>query len=290
MSWSEVGNRCFARRYESFDVTVGVVAGTDGLLVIDTRGSLREAGELLSDLRSLSSAPVRWVVNTHWHFDHSFGNAAFAATFPGSEIYGHETVPGRLAAEQEQAKASLAQESEQWRQDMAELVVVPPSRTFSTLAAIDLGDRGVELVHPGLGHTDGDVVVRVPDADVLFAGDLVEQSGPPAYGPDSFPLDWPYTLETLSGLLTPSTAVVPGHGAACDLEFVRQQHENVLGVAELIRKLYESGVPADEALSAGGDDWPIPAERLADAVKRGYAQLRDSGSEPGPRTLPLLPS
>lgn len=286
MSWTEVGNRCYARRYESFDVTVGVVLGADGILVIDTRGSLREAGELLDDLRSLSSAPVRWVVNTHWHFDHTFGNGAFSA----AEIYGHESVPGVLESEAERARAYLSERSPQWAEDMSSLVVVPPERTFSTLAAVDLGDRGVELVHPGLGHTSGDVVVRVPDADVVFVGDLVEQSGPPAYGSDSFPMDWPYTLETLSGLLTPSTPVVPGHGDACDLEFVRQQHGDVLGVAELIRKLYDSGVPVDEAVAAGGDDWPLPADRLADAVQRGYAQLRESGTEPGPRTLPLLPS
>lgn len=286
MSWTEVGNRCYARRYESFDVTVGVVAGADGLLVIDTRGSLREASELVADLRSLSSAPVRWVVNTHWHFDHTFGNAAFS----DATIYGHESVPPMLAAEETRTRTSLAERSEEWRRDMEALEIVPPGRTFSSLAAIDLGDRGVELVHPGRGHTDGDIVVRVPDADVVFAGDLVEQSGPPAYGEDSFPLDWPYTLETLSGLLTPATAVVPGHGEVCDLEFVRLQHGDVLGVAELIRKLYDSGVPAGDALAAGGDEWPLPADRLADAVPRGYAQLRDSGTEPGPRTLPLLPT
>lgn len=77
--WNEVGDNCFVRRYERFDVNVGVVRGSDGLLVIDTRGDHREAEELLGDLRSLGSGPVRWVANTHWHFDHVFGNGRFVA-------------------------------------------------------------------------------------------------------------------------------------------------------------------------------------------------------------------
>lgn len=285
--WNEVGERCFARRYDPFDVTVGVVVGGDGLLLVDTRGSRREARELLDDVRALSPAPVRWVLNTHWHFDHTFGNAEF----PDALIYGHESVPVMLADRGEEERARLAAESDE-ADALEDLRIVPPNRTFASLATIDLGDRGVEIVHPGRGHTGGDVVLRVPDAEVVFAGDLVEQSGPPAYGDDSFPLEWPQTLEVLSGLLTPHTSVVPGHGEPCDLEFVRSQHGDVLAVAERIRELYRQGVPEEEALAGrdaeDGAPWPFPVAGLADAVRRGYARLRESGARPDRPALPIV--
>jgi glyoxylase-like metal-dependent hydrolase (beta-lactamase superfamily II) len=289
-SWTEVGPGCFARRYPSFDVTVGVVAGAEGLLVVDTRGGPREADELRADLARLSGLPVRWVVGTHWHFDHTFGNQRFA----DAAIYGHETVPGVLAERGEEVRAALGRRSPEWAQDMADLVLTPPTRTFASVSVIDLGDRVVELVHPGRGHTDGDVAVRVPDADVVFAGDLVEESGPPAYGDDSFPLEWPSALEVFTGMLTPASAVVPGHGAVVDQAFVTAQFGDVTAVAETIRRLFGEGVPEAEALAAA--EWPYPTERLGEAVRRGYRHLRESagpdagaaGPGPGRRSLPLL--
>ena len=73
---------------------------------------------------------------------------------------------------------------------------------------LDLGDRAVELIHPGRGHTAGDLVVRVPDADVVLGGDLVEESDPPFIGDDSWPLEWPMTLDLVMGLMTDATVVV----------------------------------------------------------------------------------
>jgi glyoxylase-like metal-dependent hydrolase (beta-lactamase superfamily II) len=277
--WTEVGSGCFARRYPSYDLTVGAVVGSDGLLLIDTRASLAEADELLTDLRRLSPAPVRWVVNTHWHFDHCFGNARFAEAVR----YGHDTLPAALRTGAETVRAELAAGSAEWAREMDALVVVPPDRTFASVAMVDLGDRVVELAHPGRGHTDGDVVARVPDADVVYVGDLVEESGPPAYGDDSYPLEWAATLDVVAGLLTARTAVVPGHGAVVDHAYVGEQRGDIAIVAGTIRRLVGAGVPLEEAWEAG--EWPWPRETLAGALRRGYAQLRDTG---GRRTLPLV--
>ena len=166
---------------------------------------------------------------------------------------------------------------------MADLVVSPPARTFSTVAAIDLGDRMVEVVHPGRGHTDGDAVVRVPDANIVYAGDLVEESGPPAFGDDSFPLEWGPTLDVVQGLMTERTVVVPGHGSVVDRAYVGAQRGDIGVVADTIRRLAAEGVPVDQALAAA--DWPYPRESLAEAVRRGYTDLATSG---GRRTLPLV--
>jgi glyoxylase-like metal-dependent hydrolase (beta-lactamase superfamily II) len=123
------------------------------------------------------------------------------------------------------------------------------------------------------------VVVRVPDADVLLAGDLVEQGAPPAYGADCWPLEWPDTLETLGQMTRPCTVVVPGHGAPVDQAFVQDQHHGVAVVAETIHELAGRGTSVDEAL--GHDEWPFPREALHHAVRRGYEHL--------PRTARRLP-
>lgn len=158
--------------------------------------------------------------------------------------------------------------------------IEPAGRTFSSALVLDLGDRQVELVHPGRGHTGGDLVVRVPDADVLLAGDLVEESAAPGYGDDCWPLEWPATLDLVLGLAGPGTVVVPGHGAVVDRVFVADQREEVAAVAETIRQLAVAGVPPERALAEG--TWPFPATGLSAAVRRGYAHL-----PPGTRRLPL---
>ena len=150
---------------------------------------------------------------------------------------------------------------------------------------LDLGDRMVELIHPGRGHTAGDLVVRVPDADVLLAGDLVEESvvrqGVPGFGPDCYPLEWPLSLDIVLSLTTAASVVVPGHGAPVDREFVEEQRNSIGVVAETIRDLATRGVPLAEALETG--QWPYPREELTDAVRRGYEHLPRSQ-----KRLPLI--
>lgn len=265
-AWREVADGCFVRRHEAFDVSCGVVVGGEGVLVVDTRASLAQGQALASAVRELSALPIRAVVNTHVHFDHTFGNGAFA----GAPIVAHESVPVTLPAHAREIQAVTDADADApIRAETRDTEVVAPTETFASVWVADLGDRLVELIHPGRGHTDGDVVVRVPDADAVYAGDLVESSGPPAYGDDSFPLDWPAALDIVVGLLTPATAVAPGHGPTVDRDFVQQQRGDIVEVAEQIRELAAGGVPVEDALARGR--WPFPTPHLDAAVRRGYA-------------------
>ncbi len=158
---------------------------------------------------------------------------------------------------------------------------------FSSAKVVDLGDRQVELLHLGRGHTGGDAVVRVDDVDVVFAGDLVEEAARgshgavPGFGADSYPLEWPDTLDLVISLLTTRSVVVPGHGMPVGREFVEQQREAIGTVAETIRELASRGVGVGDALDSA--EWPYPRDELANAVRRGYEQLPR-----GSKTLPLL--
>jgi glyoxylase-like metal-dependent hydrolase (beta-lactamase superfamily II) len=252
MTWAEVGDRCWVRRYDEWDLNVGLVVGTEGALVIDTRATTEQASELLAHIRELTDAPVRWVVNTHAHFDHVVGNSVFT----DAAVYLHEN-----AAAEEDLDGT----------------------TFSVAKVIDLGDRRVELLHLGNAHTSGDTVVVVPEVDVFFVGDLVEESAPPSYGDDSFPLEWPDTIDRVIGMLSDTSKVVPGHGAVVDAEFVRAQAGDLGTVANTISGLHHAGTSLDDALKHT-DDWPWPIEHLQDAVRRGYEAL----GTPRRPTLPLL--
>jgi glyoxylase-like metal-dependent hydrolase (beta-lactamase superfamily II) len=273
--FTEVGDRVWVARYEWFDVNVSVVAGSEGLLVVDTNASDVAARAVLGDLRRLSAAPVLAAVNTHVHFDHTFGNGVFAAE--GAELVAHEDAVAALPEHSAEIVAQAAAEADA-DERYAELVataVVVPRRTFSSALTIDLGDRIVELVHPGRGHTSGDLVVRVEDADVILAGDLVEEStardAVPGFGADCYPMDWPSTMDLVLNLIGPGTVVVPGHGAPVGRDFVEDQRAALGVVAETIRDLAGRGVALDQALDAA--DWPYPREALADAVRRGYEHL-----------------
>ncbi len=290
----EVGDRCFVARYAEWDVSVGAVVGSHGVAVIDTRASARQGRELLDEVRRLvPDSAVRWVVNTHKHFDHVFGNIAMA----GATIHAHENAAAELISSATRIKALIEADPEldpdqpaitaEVLTDVVATELRLPDTVFSSVSAIDLGDRFIELMHPGRGHTDGDIVISVPDADVVFGGDLIEQSAAPSFGTDSFPLDWPGSLDLMVGLLTSRSVVIPGHGSAVDKAFVEGQRAEVSDVAHLIRSLFAQRVPVDEAVAAGGSEWPYPAAHLGDAVVRGYAQLADEG-EPGRTTLPLV--
>jgi glyoxylase-like metal-dependent hydrolase (beta-lactamase superfamily II) len=269
--FTEVAARVWVARYEWYDVNVTVIEGEAGLLVVDTNASTKAAREVIADLRRLSARPVVGLVNTHEHVDHVFGNAAFREEYGQVPITAHEVAAFNTIPHGEQVKASSVARGDHRADEIAETSIVPADNTFSSVATIDLGDRTVELVHPGRGHTGGDLVVRIDDADVVLAGDLVEESAAPAYGDDCFPMDWPRSLDLALELIGPATVVVPGHGVPVDRDFVQEQRASIDVVARTIQDLAGRGVPVDEALESA--QWPYPSEQLGNAVRRGYEQL-----------------
>ncbi|HEX5535249.1 MAG TPA: MBL fold metallo-hydrolase [Actinomycetales bacterium] len=270
--WMEVADRVYHRRYDPFDVSICVVRGGDGLLLVDTRSSHREGRRLQEDLAVFGS-PVRWVVNTHAHFDHTFGNAVFGGPPGDVPIYGHRLVPSHLAEHEAVMLEEWVAGGNGPVDGLEEVRITPPDQLVGDMSAMDVGDRAVLMLHLGRGHTDGDLVLHVPDAGCWVVGDLLEESGPPAYGSDSFPLEWPDTLATLLDRVGDDDTLVPGHGRALGRPFAEQQRADVRAVAELITELHDAGVDAGDALRAGGGRWPFPAHGLAEAVRLGYEAL-----------------
>jgi glyoxylase-like metal-dependent hydrolase (beta-lactamase superfamily II) len=264
--WREIGDRVFVRRHRTLDVNAGLVLGDDRCLVIDTRSSEREATELLRAVRSLTNLPYA-IVNTHAHFDHCFGNGVFAKNQPDVEIWAHEKCLAELSHSGEQHRASIAtwlRESgeEKLASEVEQVTLTLPNRTLTHEQVVDLGGRVTHLVHPGRGHSDHDLVVEIPDTDVTFVGDLVEQGAPPSFD-DAFPLEWPDTLERLLSRLGP--VVVPGHGDVVDPQFVDRQRIDIAEVASVAAKLPPEATDQDV-------EWA--ANRLAVGGPAGFLALR----------------
>ena len=263
VDWLEVGDRVFTRRYRFYDQQIGVVLGDGEALVIDTRTTPGHARELIADIGRLTPFPVRQVVDTHWHSDHVFGNHDFRP----AAIWGHERCRSRLLENGEQQRATLLSAIPDLADDVASLVIDPPDRTFAETAGLAVGGRRVELSFLGRGHTDADIVTVVPDADVLFAGDLLENDAVPFFG-DGYPIEWPATAGRLLALV--SGPVVPGHGSIGDRAFVERQLGEFEAVAAAARRLHAGEIDRAEAQAAMPYEWV----RSVEPLERALAQLR----------------
>ncbi|MFD0822909.1 MBL fold metallo-hydrolase, partial [Micromonospora zhanjiangensis] len=265
--FTEIGDRVFVLRYPILDVNVTLIVGAEQAMLVDTLSSTAQATELAAAVRQVTPSPLV-LVNTHHHFDHCYGNAVLG-TDPPRPIWAHE-VTARLLAEQperlrRQAYEEILPTDPALAADLLGTPIVPPDRTVHQSATVDLGDRHVLLLHLGRGHTAGDLVVHVPDADVLAAGDLVEEGSSPSFE-DGYPVDWPDTVAELARLVTPRTAVVPGHGAVLGTEELTAQHERLARLAWLIRDGHADGAPVDELVPRA----PFEPGTAAVAVRRGY--------------------
>ncbi|MGD0194266.1 MAG: MBL fold metallo-hydrolase [Candidatus Dormibacteria bacterium] len=271
--FSEVADRVWVARYEWADANVTAISGSRGLVVVDTHGSTAAGRIVLDDLGRLGVGRVAHVVNSHWHWDHTFGNAAFREAIRDVPIHAHEEAALWLTERSDRIKQLYADSTDDHRDEIAATEVVIPDQTFSDMHVVDLGDRIIELVFLGRGHTSGDIVVRVPDADVVIVGDLVEESAKPWIGMDSWPLEWPATLDVLLELVTERTLVIPGHGIAVDRTYVQTQRDEISEIVEMVRNLASLGVPTERAAAEGQWPWEVD-DRIHNAVTRGYEALR----------------
>jgi cyclase len=214
-----------------------IIVTDDEALVIDSEITPAAARALVADLKAVTPKPVRYVVDSHYHYDHAHGNQVFMRD---AQVIGHDNtrrrmlgnvleqftylrsvqqVPTQVAALKEriakeadaQQKAALERQvanSVAYLEQVKETVVTPPNLTFDKSMTLIRGGREIRILYLGRGHTDTDVVVYLPKERIVCTGDLMESV--PSYMRDSFPEDWIATLERLKAIDFDTT--MPGHG------------------------------------------------------------------------------
>ncbi|WP_329177155.1 MBL fold metallo-hydrolase [Streptomyces decoyicus] len=224
--WERLGDGVARRRMPGWDETIGVIAGTTGVMIVDTGATLRDGADLRRAIRGVLGREVTHIALTHPHFDHVLGTAAFA----GVEVFGAAGLSELLRRGKDELRHDAMRHGvdRDAAAEAADLLVAPHHHVHGQLT-VELGDRQVLLANVGPGHTAHDLAVLVPgrggDPEIVFCGDLVEESGEPQAGHDALPQQWPGALDRLLALGGEDARYVPGHGAVVDARFVRAQRD-----------------------------------------------------------------
>ena len=275
ISFIELGKGCYGYTAEG-DPNSGVIVGDDSIMVIEAQATPRMAKDVIKKIRSVTHKPIKYLVLTHYHAVRVLGASAYDVD---------EIIMSKKTNEmvEERGKQDWKSEFERFPRLFKGYESIPglthPSMIFEDKLTIDLGNKKVEIMHLGEGHTRGDSIVWVPDERVLFAGDLVEYGATPYCG-DAQLKNWPLTLQKLSDLKP--KALVPRRGDALKNELECQ--EAIQMTSEYVTMLYQQAllsVTRNESLKSCYDslmksmtprfgDWVIFEHCMPFNVTRAY--------------------
>lgn len=253
----------------------GLLLGSESVTAIDTCFTERRSRAFYEATRSVSAHPVRTLINTHHHGDHTHGNFLFS---PEAVIIGHEQCREEVIA------AGLGTTALWPDVEWGDLQVTPPEVTFQERLDLWVDGLKVELLYLGPAHTTNDIVVWLPERGLVFAGDLIFKGGTP------FMLMGSITgsLKALQAIraLGPET-IVPGHGPVCGPEAISEVESYVRFVQETAERGFRAGL-SELQTARQADLGPfadlLDSERLVGNLHRAYSELR---GEPFGTPLPL---
>jgi glyoxylase-like metal-dependent hydrolase (beta-lactamase superfamily II) len=257
----------------------GFVVGDDGVLVIDSFFYPEAATALLGEIRKVTSQPVRYLVNTHYHIDHVSGDAVFKAA--GATIIAHRNVPGWIHSENLHLMG--ARITPELKQRIEALPL--PDRTTDKPITLVLGERRIE-VRPVDGHTGGDLMVEVPDAKVVFAGDILWNHRTPTII-DGTVSRWADSLARLEA--SSDVVFVPGHGDVASRKDVADLRMFFADLIRLVTEGCAAGLSGDALVAAEApkfkalhSDWPYMDQAAPDMVAQMDAELAGTKRVPRP--------
>ena len=262
---------------------VAVSVGDDGVFIVDDELE-QMSPKLVAALAQLSKQPVRFVLNTHWHGDHTGGNAALGQT--GAVIVAHDNVRQRLSAAQLEKKAKETPGAKPG----ASLPVV----TFAQDVTLHLNGDTVHVFHVPPAHTDGDVVVHFTKANVIHTGDLFLAQGYPFVdlGSGGNFEGFIGAADAILAVANASTRIIPGHGAVVGRAEVVAWRDRLETIRQRVRKLISEGKTLEQAIAAkptadldakAGDNKFISPEKIVEAAYKSMSPSPASAAPPAKR-------
>jgi len=215
----------------SFGANAGIIIGDSGIAVIDTLVSAREAKRFIKDIRAITEKPVKYVINTHYHLDHTFGNAEFAQL--GAAIIAHAYCGDAMRKNTEEVLKNAGNFG-LTPEDMEGTEIAYPDITFTDRMRLDLGNVSVELIHIAPSHSNGSIIVYLPAEKLAFSGDIIFTDFHP------FMLDgdiqgWVRTLDYLMSL--DADRIIPGHGQVSGKKDILDFKNYIIAFDEKAREL-----------------------------------------------------
>jgi glyoxylase-like metal-dependent hydrolase (beta-lactamase superfamily II) len=229
--FAEIGPGLFAYTAQG-DPNSGVIVGDDSCMVIDAQATPAMAGRVIERVRQVTDKPIRYVVLSHYHAVRVLGASAYNA----QSIIASQTTHDLIV---ERGRQDWDSEYGRFPRLFSDAESIPgltwPTLTFESGMSVFLGKREVRLLHLGAGHTAGDIVAYVPDAEVMFSGDLVEYHSA-CYCGDAYLREWPLTLDEIRDV--DPQALVPGRGDA--LTSRAQVREGIALTRDFVTSLYNA--------------------------------------------------
>ncbi len=221
---------------------IGVSVGSDGILLVDTQYTPLY-GKIMEALRKISSQPIRFVVNTHWHGDHIGGNELMAKA--GTIVVAHDDVRRRLINQRTNPKADFR------NPPMPDGTL--PVITYSDRMTLHFNGDDIEIFHVGPAHTDGDTVVYFRKANVLHTGDLLGSGRFPVYVTDNGGTIHGMIagLDRILTVVNADTKIIPGHGEGpTDLKTVKQQRDLLVAVRDRVLTGIQEGKSLQQIIAS----------------------------------------
>jgi glyoxylase-like metal-dependent hydrolase (beta-lactamase superfamily II) len=235
----EVADGVFARLHEGL-TNAGIILGDEGVLVIDSLRVPSFARDLIADVRRLTDRPVRYVIDTHSHWDHAWGNEEF----PHSVIVGHANCRAEMR-DLELTRAwreRVRDRRDPWSEEAQTVTITPPALTFEDTMQIWFGGRRIDLRYLGRAHTSGDIFIHLPEQRLVFTGDVAQDRGVP-YVLDGYMRDWVETDTRLLGL--EADRFVSGHGPVGEASRLVEARDFVAALVTSVERSIADG--RDEA-------------------------------------------
>ncbi|MCA1717356.1 MAG: MBL fold metallo-hydrolase [Actinobacteria bacterium] len=225
----------FADDVEEKDHTAtnaGFVIGESGVLVVESLSNGRLASQLIGEIRKNTALPIRYLVNTSYHGDHCFGNFVFPQE---TTIIEHEFTKGFIDENFEEDRNFMIELLGEGR-GVEEVVPRSANLTLTEGITLDLGTRKAEILHIGFAQTEGDLIVRLPEENIVFAGNMLQAPSPAfPWLLDGRPREAVETYHLLHDMLDDETIIVPGHGrpmCRSDIRYSIEYIEDLVGQIE----------------------------------------------------------